>query len=84
MESIGESFKTIFARMQNVKAGAKLDDEGQSLNNVETVLKRYNVVLRDTLNTFRPVGDVIDEVAGKWKSLNNTEQAQISTAIAGL
>jgi TP901 family phage tail tape measure protein len=38
-EQIGQALKTIFTRMQDIKAG-KLDEEGVSLNNVEAALKR--------------------------------------------
>lgn len=40
-ETIGESFKTIFARMGNIKLGNYLDDDGEDLSDVETVLKSF-------------------------------------------
>jgi TP901 family phage tail tape measure protein len=83
-ESIGESFKTMFARMQSVKAGAQIDDMGESLNNVEKTLKTFNIALRDQADTFRPLGDVIGEVASKWSEYSNVEQSEIATAIAGV
>lgn len=81
--TIGESFKTIFARLQNVKAGAETDDEGESLNDVEKVLTKMGVKLRESAGEWRDMEDVIDEVAQKWETFNEVEQAQIATAIAG-
>jgi hypothetical protein len=76
--------KTIFARMQSVKAGAKLDPEtSEDLSNVEKVLNRYNIALRDSTMEFRPLGNVIDDVAQRWTALTNVEQSQITMALAG-
>lgn len=83
-ESIGESFKTIFARMQSVKAGADLDEFGDNLNNVEKTLKSFNIELRDSPNHFKDLDVVLSEVAGKWDTLENTEKSEIATAIAGV
>ena len=81
--TIGESFKTIFSRMSNVAAGKDIDDEGESLNDVETSLNKMGIALRSSQNEWRNFEDVIDEVAGKWDSFTSTQQAQIATAIAG-
>jgi TP901 family phage tail tape measure protein len=83
-DSIGESFKTIFARMESVKAGAQFDDMGESINNVEKVLKNLGIALRDTPTTFRPVGDVLDEIAKKWGNLDTVVRNQIAGAIGGV
>lgn len=81
--TIGESFKTIFARFQNVKAGVDLDENGESVNDVEKVLTRFNISLRNTNGEFRNISDVLNEVNAQWGTLKNTEQAQLATAIAG-
>ena len=81
--TIGESFKTIFSRMSNVAAGKEIDDEGESLNDVETSLNKMGIALRSSQNEWRNFEDVLDEVAGKWSSFTGTQQSQIATAIAG-
>jgi TP901 family phage tail tape measure protein len=83
-ESIGESFKTIFARMSSVAAGKDVDEFGDTINNVEKVLKNYNITLRDSVGLFRPMGDVLDEIGARWEEFTNTQQAQIAGAIAGV
>lgn len=81
--TVGESFKTLFARLQKVAASAKVDDEGEPLNEVESVLMRLGITLRTTQDEFRNMGDVLDEIGLKWEQFNSVDQAQIATAIAG-
>lgn len=81
--TIGESFKTIFSRLSNVAAGKDIDDEGESLNDVETSLNKIGIALRSSQNEWRNFEDVLDEVADKWTTLDSTQQSQVATAIAG-
>jgi TP901 family phage tail tape measure protein len=83
MSEVGTSFQAIFSRMGNVSSGKDIDAEGESLNNVETVLTKVGIKLRDSQNQFRDFGSVLDDVSSKWKSYSNVEQNQIATAIAG-
>jgi TP901 family phage tail tape measure protein len=82
-EQIGQAMKTMFTRMQDIKAGA-IDSEGLGLNNVELALGRVNIKLRDTSTSFRPLSDVLEDVAAKWDTLNAIEQDNIAKAIAGV
>ena len=84
--TIGESFKTIFARMSNVAAGKDTDDEGESLNDVEKTLNKLNIKLRDSVGEWRSFEEVLDEVAEKWNNgvFNDVEKSQVATAIAGV
>ena len=54
-----------------------------SLNNVEKTLSSVGITLRDSVNSFRPLEDVIADVAAKWGELSEVQKAQISNAIAG-
>ena len=84
-ESIGNSFKTIFARIQQVKIGTLVDPEsGEDLSNVDRVLKEYGISLRNAQGEFRDTGEVIDELNKKWKTLNSMQQSEIATTIAGV
>ena len=83
-ESVGNFFKTLYARMGNVKAGKFVDDEtGESLNDVEKVLSKLGIELRDSEGLFRNFGDVLDEVGAKWDSYDTTQQRALATAFAG-
>lgn len=83
MSSVGQSLKRIFARMGNVKAGKFVDEDGENLNDVEKVLGKLGIKLRDSQNEFRNFGDVLDEVGGKWSTYSSVEQNAITTALAG-
>ncbi|MGN0819837.1 MAG: phage tail tape measure protein [Christensenellaceae bacterium] len=83
-ESVGTFYKTLFARMGNVKAGKFVDDEtGESLNDVEKVLNNVGISLRDSDGEFREFGNVLDDVANKWDRYDNVQQHAIATAFAG-
>jgi TP901 family phage tail tape measure protein len=87
-ETIGQALKTVFARMEQVKAGAKIDEEGEAINNVEKVLLTQGIRLRDNNEQFRDMSDVLQDVAVKYKELGkqgkDVEQQQIIGAIAGV
>lgn len=82
-EVIGNAFKSIFARMNKVKAGADVDDLGESLNDVEKVLKNIGVALRDTNGNWYDSDQVLDDIGAKWGSLSDTMQKQVATALGG-
>lgn len=82
-ESIGQSLKTMFARMNDIKAGA-IDEDGLGINNVEDALSRANVALRDAQGNWRNLGDVLEELAPKWDTLDSTTQRYLSKTIAGV
>ena len=80
---VGNSFKTIFSRLTNIAAGKDIDDEGESINDVEQSLERVGIRLRDDNNEWRNMYDVISEIASRWSEFSSLEQSQISTAVAG-
>ncbi len=88
MSSIGEGFKTVFARMSDIKSGKLqfIDEDGtaESLSDVETVLANLGIKLRDSNNEFRNFGDVLDELGASWKSYSTVQQAAIAKAFAGM
>ena len=80
---VGNSFKTIFSRLTNIAAGKNIDDEGESINDVEQSLEKVGIRLRDDNNEWRNMYDVISEIASRWSEFSSLEQSQISTAVAG-
>jgi TP901 family phage tail tape measure protein len=82
-EQIGQSLKTIFTRMQDIRAG-KIDEDGLGINNTAIALQRVGVQLMENSTTFRDFSTVLEEIAAKWSTLNDVEQANISKAIAGV
>jgi TP901 family phage tail tape measure protein len=83
--SIGESFKTIYARFSDVKGGKLFDEFNDSISNVERDLQHYaQITLRSTSGEFKDFDVVIDELAKKWNTLNEVQQAAIVKALAGV
>ena len=87
MNSVGTAMRTILMRMQNIKAGKLelVDEDGtvELLSDVETTLKNVGIDLRSTLTDFNNAGEVIDNLASKWDSLNSTQQAALTQAFGG-
>lgn len=84
MSVIGNSFKSMYSRMNNIKIGRFIDDEsGESLSDTEAVLSRLGIQLRDTEDTYRNFDDVLDDVGTRWKDFTQVEKNAISVAIAG-
>lgn len=79
-ETIGTAWNSILQRVNNIAAGKDIDDFGESLNNVDKVLKKVGINLRDEEGQIRDVGEVLDEVAVNWNTYTRNQQAQISTA----
>ena len=82
-EIVGTSFKTLFSRMTQVAAGKEIDEAGEKLNDVEITLNRAGIALRSSQDDWRDMYDVLNDVAGKWKELDDTQKAQIATALGG-
>ena len=82
-ENIGTAFKTVFARMTQIREfGATLDD-ATGVNKVEEALKQAGVALRDSEGLFRNMDVVLTELGLAFDSLDRNQQAYIATALAG-
>ena len=83
-ETIGTALKSIFSRMNQIKAGKFVDSEtGEALNDVEKVLNKVEISMRDVNGQFKDSEPVIDAVAEKWSSFDGNTKKAIATAMAG-
>lgn len=82
-ETIGTSLKSILSRMNNIKTGKFVDDNGEALNDVEKVLNKIGITMRDNNDQFLDSETIIDSVADKWDTLNKNTQKAVSTALGG-
>lgn len=88
---VGESLKTIFSRMGSVKAGTFLSEDLENeyadvstfANDVEKVLSKVGIKVRETNHQFRDTQDILDDVAKRWETYNDLERNAIATAVAG-
>lgn len=93
--SIGESFKTLYSRYQNVAAGKFVaaqediesenynEDEWSNLNDVEKSLGALGINIRESVDSFRSFDDVLEEIASKWDTFTDVQQSGIATSMAG-
>lgn len=78
-ESVGKNFKNIFLNMTKLTSGK--DQVG--LNKAEDQLNAIGIAMRSNATTFKSGDKVLDELSTKWKSLNEVQQAQLATSLAG-
>lgn len=81
-ESIGTSYKTIFARMADLKLG-KADEDGIGLGQVSSQLAQVGVNILDETGNLRDMGVVLDELMAKWNNMNEATQQAVAIAVAG-
>lgn len=81
-ETIGESMKTLMSRLADIKIGDYLED-GIGVAEIEEVLNRVGVKLRENEYEFRAMGQVIADLASKWNTLSEVDQAAVAKVIAG-
>ena len=87
MAVIGNAYKTFFARYSAIKAGKLelVDEDGtiEVLSDVEQSLKNVGIDIRSTITEFDNAGDVLDNLASKWDTLNSVQQSAIASAFGG-
>lgn len=81
-ESIGTSFKTIFARMGDLKLGKTLED-GVGLGQVSETLGRIGVAVLDANGQMNDMGSIIENLMDKWQNLSRAEQTAVAQVVAG-
>lgn len=84
--TIGQAYKTIVSRLQQVKVGSLVDEEtGEDISNVDKMLKQYGIDIMD-INGKMKDGDVIlEEFSKKWASWGNdtAKKREAVEALAG-
>ena len=82
-QTIGTFMNTLLSRYRDVKIGRFVDDDGEDLSDVESVLNSLNISLRDSKEEFRDFETVIDEVAQSWNNYSSVQQAALAKALSG-
>jgi TP901 family phage tail tape measure protein len=81
--TIGESFKTIFARYEDVKGGKYFDPDNEPLSNVERDLNKIGIAIRKDKDTFKDFNVVLQELSNKWQTLSDVDKSTVTKALAG-
>ena len=79
-ESVGTALRTIYARMGDIEAGL---DEETSLGNYTSKMAELGVNVLDANGKLRDMGEVIEEIGGKWESMSREQQIALSQTMAG-
>lgn len=75
-ESVGTALKTIYARLGDLDISGNLGD-------VSGKLKTIGVDVLDSSGELRDMGDIIEEVAGKWDTMTAAQKNGVAIAMAG-
>lgn len=79
--TIGNSFRSIFTRLQRVKIGTL--ETGESISDVDRVLKGYGIDLRKVTNNLTDMSALLDLLGEKWQEYTSAQKSEIATTIAG-
>lgn len=79
---VGTAFRTLFARIQDLKLGKTLDD-GTTLGKYAKALDAVGVSIKDSNGELRDMDRILDDVGESWKTLNKDEQVALAQGVAG-
>ena len=80
---VGTALKTIFARIQGFELGETADD-GVTLNKYSEALKKVGVDVLDTNGKMKDMDTILDELAGKWGTLDSATKNALAQTVAGV
>ena len=81
-ESIGTAYKTIFARIGDLKLGAT-DEDGIGLGQVSSALQSIGVEILDASGNLRDMGDIISDLGDKWQTMSEAQKTATAQVVAG-
>lgn len=79
---VGNSLRTLFARLQGLQLGETLDD-GTTLNKYSKALYAVGINIKDQNGELKSMDTLIDEMGAKWKNLSNDQQVALAQTVAG-
>lgn len=79
-ENVGTAYKTIFARISDIKAG--LDTE-TTFGNYTSKMAEMGISVLDATGNLRDMGEVIEEIGAKWASMTREQQISLAQTMAG-
>lgn len=80
---VGTAFKTLFARIQDLELGKKLDD-GTTLGQYSQALKTVGINIKDSNGNLKDMNDILDEIGAKWNTLSKDSQVALAQNVAGV
>lgn len=80
---VGTAFKTLFARLNDLKLGETLDD-GTTLGQYTENLAKIGVNIKDTSGQLKDMDQILTETAAKWDQLGRDQQVALAKGVAGI
>ena len=80
-ETVGNAYKTIFARINDIKTGAA--DAEISLGNYSERMASLGFSVLDATGHLRETGEVMEEIGNRWSSLTKEQQVYLASTMAG-
>lgn len=74
--------KTIYARLGDLQLGETLED-GTSLGSIGEALDEVGINIQTSTGDLRDMGDVIEELMGKWQDLDTAQKQALAVKLAG-
>lgn len=84
-ESVGTAYKTIFARLGDltIKGKSQVDGFTVTLGQISEKLSKAGISIVDANGNMRDMGDVINEIGGRWQDFDRGQKQAIATTIGG-
>lgn len=80
---VGNGLRTIFSRLQNLSLGETLDD-GTDLTKYSKALETVGVSIKDASGELKSMDSILDDLAGKWDTLDRAEKAALANTVGGV
>ena len=80
-ESVGTALRTVYARISDIKAG--IDEDGVTLGNYSEKMAELGFNVLDMNGNLRDMGEVMEEIGGKWGDLTREQQVYLAQTMAG-
>lgn len=81
--TVGNSLKTLFARIQGLTLGETLED-GTDLNKYSQALEKVGISVKDQQGELKDMNTILDEMMNKWDSLSRAEQVALAQTVGGV
>lgn len=81
--TIGNSLKTIFARLESLKLGETLED-GVDLTKYTQALNTVGVEVLDASGELRDMDSILDDLASKWDTLSRAQKNALAQTVGGV
>ena len=80
-ESVGTALRTVYARISDIKAG--IDQDGVDLGRYSGKMAELGFNVLDANGKLRDMGEVIEQIGGRWEYLTREQQISLAQIMAG-